>query len=126
MRGVIEHEQDLIAKELKYNFVCKINFCSNKAIPKKFCTETKSSERRGAGRPKKHEEAFDYVTNLVKNSVKDQFTVDELIEVMQSQLPEGEEAYTQKHMKLRLKEHFDKTWLCPGFNKGKICRNYSS
>jgi hypothetical protein len=106
--GRLASVNDLRAADAVYHKQCYSNFCTGKDIPRKVDTGDKVKKRK-VGRPenedKKH--AFWKVVEYLEQHGDELITVDELVTKMTEYLVNtGQEPFSSKHMKTKLKEHF--------------------
>ena len=90
----IQHHLDLVAAEAKYHRDCAQAFF-------------KRSERSSIGKPKNEaqEEAFRKLCDFLDQNDESQYSLVDILEKMESFL-EGEEGYTMKFLKEKLKKHY--------------------
>ena len=109
--GRVEFATDLCACKAVYHQQCDSNFCTGRSIPTRYTPGERHYKKKRTGRPIDEicNEAFlSIVADLNKN--KEKFvTVNDLVcqmaEHLQKTYPQAE-AYTIKHMKRRLLDHF--------------------
>jgi hypothetical protein len=108
----LTYVKDLPAADAVYHNVCSTNFRNGKQIPQCFSNlendNDSSAKKPKLGRPKDSEKAAAFlsvVDNLEAND-EEQTTVNDLISKMAQKLGPDCEAYSFKHMKQMLQEHF--------------------
>jgi len=97
---------DLPAADAVYHQQCSVNFRTLKQIPKKFENCCKSPCRTSLGRPEATDtnESFQTVVEFIKENEGSVVSMSELIRLMTDHC--GDRAYSHKHMKTKLIEHF--------------------
>ena len=103
----LSHVIDLPAADAIYHQQCNVNFRTGKGIPKAYQTgDSVTSSLKSPGRPEDSEQkqAFKNVITFLENTSCETLTVNDLVFEMQRVC--GEKAYTTKHMKQKVIEHF--------------------
>lgn len=116
VKGRIEFVQDLFAADAVYHQTCSTHFRTGKSVPnvirKRLSSTVLDDEAqhvRKRGRPieEEKEQAFLEVAQYLKDNDDEQITVTDLVARMENLLRQSEcVAYTGKHMKNKLMEHF--------------------
>jgi hypothetical protein len=96
---------DLPAADAIYHQTCNVNFRTGKHIPKMFM-DGEPSVKKSSGRPedKDVQVAFQKVACYLEENVDVLIRLQDLVQVMSNS--HGEKAYSGKHFKKKLKDHF--------------------
>ena len=99
---------DLVAVEASYHRSCDTHFRLGRKPPDTVDVEFLTPTKKRLGQPVSATvmSAFNEVIKFIEENESDQVSMQDLINVMAKNLPQGTEAYTAKHMKKMLSEHF--------------------
>jgi hypothetical protein len=103
----LSHVFDLPAADAVYHQQCNVNFRTGKSIPKAYQTgNCDNAALRSPGRPeqKEQKDAFEKVMLFLEGATNETLTVSDLVSEMTNVC--GEKAYSTKHMKKKIIEHF--------------------
>ena len=108
VKGRLNNVNDLFAADTVYNQVCRVNFRTNKAIPRQFVTcEEDPQAKRERPRHSAQIDAFLKVASYLQENDDEQTTINDLIEKMKEYLEDTDYGpYGFTYMKDQLKQHF--------------------
>lgn len=97
---------DLPAAEAVYHQSCYVNFRTGRQIPQCFQDTEDTAFKKSPYRPgnEKQVSAFDKIIDFIETSVGDSVTINQLVNMMTDIC--GDKAYSCKHMKKRITDHF--------------------
>lgn len=113
VKGRIEFARDLHAADAVYHSTCSGNFRSGKKVPEVF-SKRKENASYSRGRPNTSHALFLQVTKYLEENDDEQTTIKDLVDHMKS-LSE-DEAYSNQHMKIKLKEHYGNSIIITELN----------
>ena len=99
---------DLPAEEAIYHQLCSANFRTSRDVPQRYTNEDIPKKRKSSGRPvdEARQLAFHRVLDWFENSELEIISIKMLCLKMQEYLDDCKDAYSFKHMKSKLEEHY--------------------
>ena len=100
--------EDLFAWDAVYHHACNVSFRTYRNIPARFAAAKKTKPAPSTDDPKQARHyAFIKVCQYLEENDDEQTTLSDLVSKMQEFCGDGSAAYTTRHMKTKLLEHFD-------------------
>ena len=100
--------EDLFAWDAVYHHACSVSFRTYRNIPARFAAAKKAKPAPSSEDPQQaRHDAFIKVCQYLEENDDEQTTLSDLVSKMQEFCGDGVAAYTTRHMKTKLLEHFD-------------------